>query len=243
MAAPPEVRQEETAVARNREFFAGERWSQQISEIDTYRLIREAIEAELAGTKQLLDVGNGGVFEYSPELVESIVAVDLFLSQIPAEEFPPNVVARDGDALRLSEPDETYDAVLHSFLYHHLVGETPRALLGNVRQAIAEAARVLKPGGRLIVPEGCVPRWFYGVEKVAFRPLVGLSRTRLLGGHPATLLLPFEDVVDLVGERLEVQRAERIPVGRWVSHFGRRWPAALTPARPYIVVATKPQAT
>jgi SAM-dependent methyltransferase len=239
VAAPADVRQEETAVARNREFFAGERWAQQISEIDSYRLIRAAIEAELAGTRRLLDVGNGGVFEYSPQLVESIVAVDLFLSQIPPEEFPPNVVARDGDALRLGEPDETYDAVLHSFLYHHLVGNTPDALLDNVRRAIAEAARVLRPGGRLIVPEGCVPQWFYAFEKLAFRPLLALSRTRLLGGHPATLLLPFEDVVELVGERLRVERAERIPVGRWLSHFGRRWPAALTPARPYILVATK----
>jgi len=51
--------------------------------------------------------------------------------------------------------------------------------------------------------------------------------------------MPFDDVVSLVGERLDVQRAERIPVGRWVSHFGRRWPAALTPARPYLLVATK----
>lgn len=239
MSASQDVRQEETAVARNREFFAGERWAQQISEIDTYRLIRTAIEAELDGTGKLLDVGNGGVFEYSPDLVESIVAVDLFLSQIPATEFPENVTARDGDALNLSDPDDTYDAVLHSFLYHHLVGDTPGALLDNVRRAIAEAERVLKPGGRLIVPEGCVPHWFYAFEKVAFRPLVGLSKTRLLGGHPATLLMPFEDVTALVGERLHVQRAERIPVGRWVSHFGRRWPAALTPARPYIVVATK----
>jgi SAM-dependent methyltransferase len=234
-----EARQESTAVTRNREFFAGERWAQQISEIDTYRLIRAAIEKELAGTGALLDVGNGGVFEYSPELVDSIVAVDLFLSQVPTESFPPNVVARDGDALNLTDPDNTYDAVLHSFLYHHLVGDTAGALLGNVRRAISEAARVLKPGGRLIVPEGCVPSWFYGFERVAFRPLVGLSKTRLLGGHPATLLMPFDDVVAMVGEQLHVERAERIPVGRWVSHFGRRWPAALTPARPYLIVARK----
>ncbi len=53
----------------------------------------------MAGTGRLLDVGNGGVFEYSPELVDSIVAVDLFLSKIPEEQFPANVEARDGDAL------------------------------------------------------------------------------------------------------------------------------------------------
>jgi SAM-dependent methyltransferase len=226
-------------VARNREFFAGERWAGQVSKIDTYRLIREAIDAEVAGTDRLLDVGNGGVFEYSPERVGSIVAVDLFLSEIPKEQLPENVVARDGNALALDEPDEAYDAVLHSFLYHHLVGDTPAALLDNVRSAISEAARVLKPGGRLIVPEGCVPRWFYAFERVAFRPLVALSKTPVLGGHPATLLLPPQEVASLVGERFAETSISRIPVGRWVSHFGRRWPAALTPARPFMIVATK----
>ena len=240
MGSSKEGGQAYAAVTRNREFFARERWSQQLAEIDSYKLIRRVIGAEVAGTRRLLDVGNGGVFEYQPELVESIVAVDLFLSEIPTDRFPDNVVAREGDALALDEPDEAYDAVLHSYLYHHLVGDAAAVLVDNVRRAISEAKRVLRPGGKLIVAEGCVPRWFYGFERVAFPSLMALSKTRLLGGHPATILLPFEDVVSLVGERLTVERAERIPIGRWISHFGRRWPNALTPARQYIIVATKP---
>jgi SAM-dependent methyltransferase len=232
--------QADTAVARNREFFARERWSRQVAEIDTYRWVRAAIDSEVAGTRRLLDAGNGGVFEYAPELVDSIVAVDLFLSELPPDTFPDNVVAREGDALSLNEPDEAYDAVLHSFLYHHLVGNGANGLVRNVRRAISEAERVLKPGGKLIVVEGCVPRWFYGVEKLAYPSMVALSKTRLLGGHPAILHLPFEDLVSMIGARLNVQRAERIPVGRWTSHFGRRWPNALTPARPFIIAATKP---
>lgn len=235
-----EAGQATTAVARNKEFFAGERWSRQIAEIDSYKLIRNVISEELAGTRQLLDVGNGGVFDYETELVGSITAVDLFLSEIPVDRFPENVVAREGDALSLDEPDEAYDAVLHSYLYHHLVGEAASAIVGNIRKAISEAERVLVPGGKLIVAEGCVPRWFYGFERLAFPSVAALSKTRLLGGHPATILLPFEDVVALVGERLNVERAERLPIGRWISHFGRRWPNALTPVRQHMIVARKP---
>ncbi len=187
----------------------------------------------------MLDVGNGGVFQYDTGLVERIVAVDLFLDRLPASRFPPNVTPRKGDALALEEADESFDAVLEALLYHHLVGADPDAFIANVRRAIAEAARVVRPGGLLIVAESCVPRWFYAVERVLFKPLTALARTPLLGGHPATLQLPFELLVELVGERFEVVRAYRVPPGRWTTQFGRRWPTALTPARAFMVVGRK----
>jgi SAM-dependent methyltransferase len=112
-------------------------------------------------------------------------------------------------------------------------------MVANVRLAIAEAERVLRPGGRLIVAESCVPPWFYRVEKVLFRPLVALSRTRLLRGHPPTIQIPFRDLISLVGERFEVESAYRVPPGRWITQFGYRWPTVLTPARAFVVVGRK----
>ena len=135
------------------------------AELDTYRLIREAVTREVAGTGRLLDVGNGGVFDYDTTQVEEIVAVDLFLDQLPASHFPPNVTPRKGDALALDEPDGSYDVVLEALLYHHLVGTRPSDSIVNIRSAIAEAERVLRPGGRLVVAESCVPAWFYGFER------------------------------------------------------------------------------
>jgi SAM-dependent methyltransferase len=231
--------QDATSVKQNAEFFARDKHGRDAAELDTYRLIREAITREVAGADQLLDVGNGGVFEYDTNQVKSIVAVDLFLDQVPASQFPPNVTARRGDALDLDEADASFDLVLEALLYHHLVGTRPRDSICNVRRAVAEAERVLRPGGRLVVAESCVPRWFYGFERVMFRPLVALARTPLLGGHPAVLQLPFGLLRGLIGERLEIERAYRIPMGRWLTQFGRRWPTALTPARAVIVVARK----
>jgi hypothetical protein len=92
-----------------------------------------------------------------------------------------------------------------------------------------------------VIAEWCVPRWFYGFERIKFRPLVAVAKIRLLGSHPAVLQLPIGLLRDLVGERLEVEKAKRIPVGRWLTQFGRRWPTALTPPRPGIVVDGKPK--
>lgn len=231
--------QETNSAVRNAEFFAGDKHGRDVAVLDTYRFIRGAIEREITGVKRMLDVGNGGVFEYDTNLVEEVVAVDLFLDSLPPERFPANVTPRNGDALDLDEADASYDAVLQALLYHHLVGVDAEGMVVNVRRAIAEAVRVLKPGGRLIVAESCVPAWFYPIEKLLFKPLVALSKTPLLGGHPATIQLPFEHLVSLVGERLEVERAYEIPPGRWTTQFGRRWPVALTPARAFMVVGRK----
>jgi SAM-dependent methyltransferase len=233
------ARQDADSAALNAEFFARDTHGLDVAELDTYLRIGAALNRELAGVERLLDVGNGGVFEYNTRVAREIVAVDLFLERLPAARFPDNVTPRDGDALELPDADGTYDAVLHALLYHHLVGADPATMVANVRRAIAEAKRVLEPGGRLVVAESCVPTWFYPVERVLFRPLVLLARTPLLGGHPAVIQLPFATLVGLVAERLEIVSAYRVPIGRWITQFGRRWPTALTPARAHVVVGRK----
>lgn len=235
----PEARQSASSLDQNAEFFARDDYGRQAAELDSHQLMREVITREVSGSGRLLDVGNGGVFEYDPSAVESVVAVDLFLDQLPGSHFPPNVTARRGDALNLDEPANHYDAVVQSFVFHHLVGDSPADLLASVRRALAEAETPLKRGGRLIVAESCVPLWFYALEKRSFWALKALARTPLLGGHPATLQMPFALLTELIAERFEIERAYELPLGRWVTQFGRRWPRWLTPVRAYLVAARK----
>ena len=226
------------SVARNSEFFARDTYNRHAERLDSHRLIREALTRELAGTNRLLDVGNGGVFEYDPAVVNEVVAVDLFLDG--TGDYPANVTARRGDALALTEEPGAFDVVLEAFLYHHLTGRRPADSIANVRRAISEAARMIVPGGRLVIAESCIPRTLYPLERALYVPLRLLAATRLLGGHPATLQLPIGVLRALVAEQLSVERSEEIPLGRWVTQFGRPFPAALTPVRAHLIVARKP---
>ncbi len=232
------VRQSESAAEANRRFFSNNKeYAEGVAELETYRVIREAINAEVAGVGTLLDIGNGGVFDYDTSLAERIVAVDLFLDEA-APEAPPNVTFRRGDALALDEPDGAYDAVLLALVIHHLVGERAGDLVPNLRQTLSEAHRVLKPGGRLIVAESCVPRWFHAAEKVLFAPLSLLARTPLMT-HPATMQLPARDIGAIMAERFGEVRGRRLPIGPWILQFGVRWPSALTPARAWMMTGVR----
>lgn len=242
MSTPAEQDRGQAAdsVAKNSEFFARDVYANNAERLDSHELIRAAVSSELEGTGRLLDVGNGGVFSYDPSVAEEIVGVDLFLDEADSDKYAPNVVVRQGDALALTEAEGSFDVVLEAFLYHHLTGRRAADSIDNVRTAVSEAARMLVPGGRLVVAESCIPAWIYPIERLLYQPLRALAATPLLGGHPAPLQLPYDLLRSLVGEQLVIERSGPIPLGRWVTQFGRRFPAALTPVRACMIVARKP---
>jgi SAM-dependent methyltransferase len=230
--------QDAASAAKNASFFdANERYARRIAALETYRHIRSAINGEIAGARRLLDVGNGGVFDYDTALAEQVVAVDLFLDEFPSAD-DGHISLRRGDALALAEPDGAYDVVLESAVLHHLVGADVDSTVANIRQAIDEAHRVLEPGGRLVVMESCVSPMFYALERRLFWALRLLARTPVMR-HPATLQLPPEMIAELIGARFGEVAVTPIPLGRWIMQFGRRWPSVLTPARPYLFAAIR----
>ena len=102
----------------------------------------------LAPGERVLDIGSGPGFmaaemaaEVGPE--GSVVGVDpseSMLATARRREAPVEYVA--GDALALPFPDESFDAVVATQVYEY-VADMPSAL--------AEARRVLRPGGRLLI--------------------------------------------------------------------------------------------
>jgi SAM-dependent methyltransferase len=229
-------------VERNISFFRDrhEDYAAHVQTLDTYVTIRQSINAAITGLHCVLDAGNGGVFDYDTCLVRAIVALDLFLQDLPDSYSPPaNVTMIKGSVLDIPASPASFDGVIMCMLAHHLVGATVRESLCNVRRAFAEAWRVLRPGGRLIVVESCVPRWFYRLETLVFAVAVPLWERML--PHPATLQYSS----DLIGGMLQTEtnspvRTSRIQKGRWILQFGFKVPAVLSPACAYRFTVDKP---
>jgi len=89
---------------------------------------------------------------------------------------------READALALDLPDASFDAVLVCNLLH---------LLDEPTAALAEARRVLRPGGLLVAPTFC-----HGAGLVA----QGVSRVIGLTGFPIVTRFVGEDLDELVTE-------------------------------------------
>jgi ubiquinone/menaquinone biosynthesis C-methylase UbiE len=233
--------QTETSVRKNASFFLQEldAYSSGVATLDTYDFIRDAVNESIASAQSLLDVGNGGVFDYDTSLAARIVAVDLFLDTLPdGYRCPKNVTLKHGNALALPEPDGSHDTVLMVMLLHHLIGKSVFESLRNIEQAIREAWRVLSPGGRLVIVESCVPEWFYAFERMIF-PVATAIIARTIE-HPPTLQLPEKQIAEIIarvtGVTPEVQRVRR---GRWVLQYGYKWPSAFTPVSVWRFVARR----
>jgi SAM-dependent methyltransferase len=227
------------AAANERYFLEGDSaYRDAIATIDSYRAIHRAVTTAIEGVDDLLDIGNGGVFDYDTSVVRAITGIDLAVDSLPLEGRPENVTMIAGDALSLPRPDAAHDGVLMVMLLHHLVGRTWRDCAANLDRAIAEAARVLRPGGRLVIVESCVPGWFQQIEKLLYRPSRAVIE-RLIT-HPPT----FQFTADAVAQTIERHcggepRIDRIPLGRFVLQYGVKFPTALTPVRAIRFVAQK----
>lgn len=120
--------------------------------------------AGLRGHERVLDLGTGrGLLAVgaAKRLKEGrVVAVDIWKSEdlsgnsrerteavINAEGVADRVEIREGDATSLPFADESFDVVLSNLCIHNIPSPEGR------RQAIEEAARVLKPGGRAVISD------------------------------------------------------------------------------------------
>lgn len=113
---------------------------------------RVVAEARLAATDVVLDLGAGTgllALEIAPR-VKSVVAVDASaamlarLEQRVLDKTFTNVSTIECDLREIPLPDEYASLAVSSYAFHHLDGP-------GKELALAEARRVLRPGGRLVI--------------------------------------------------------------------------------------------
>lgn len=132
------------------------------------RRFHRIVLAQLAlrGDEQILDLGCG-----TGTLTRDIAAAltdkrkSICIGLDAAEEMTqiarrkavgiPNIRFESAIAEKLPHADASFDAVVATFFFHHLHFELKKNVL-------AEAARVLKPGGRFIVVDVDIPTTWFG---------------------------------------------------------------------------------
>jgi SAM-dependent methyltransferase len=110
---------------------------------------RRRLLAGLTGSVVEVGAGHGGNFALYPRTVTSVLAVEpepTFRSHAvtAAGEAPVPVTVVDATAEALPAPDRSVDAVVFSLVL---------CSVSSVQQALAEARRVLRPGGTLVAYE------------------------------------------------------------------------------------------
>jgi SAM-dependent methyltransferase len=223
---------QQATVATNIQWFhENDQYQQSQAGLECYQHIKRIVEREVRGVKQLLDVGNGGFFNYDTGLAEHVTAVDLFLNDGPGP-FP-NTAFRQGSFLDLPFADAAFDCVLQQNVLHHITGRSVSENHANLRRCLEEMYRCLRPGGKAVLIESTVGPLFYLFERVAFRPALFLKRW----GHPVTFQFTARQIIRCGLEcGFEVEEFTYVPRGRSLLLMGYKWPSCLTPARPIKLV-------
>jgi hypothetical protein len=93
---------QKTADANARWFADNDGYAETQSRLAHYQHIARMVRHELRGVDRLLDVGNGGFFNYDVSVAGHVTAVDLFLTDGPGP--APNTTFRRGSLLDLPSP-------------------------------------------------------------------------------------------------------------------------------------------
>lgn len=212
-----------------------------------YDAARAILDGLVTG-KDVLDVGNGGIFPYDRTLASSVTVLDLspeMLERVPSE----GVVKIVSDARSMDAcADENFDTVLFNLSAHHIAGGTFEETAAGLSEVFAEGFRTLRPGGDLVVYEPVLSSGLYALQSFLFAPIRGMLK---LAGVPMVFFQSRTSLRRLLAEACGLTPAmiavTPLRVSGWSDPLGGTFPGllllptALYPTRFELFRAGKPR--
>ncbi len=192
-----------------------------------YDRIGELI-SPLVANRDVLDIGNGGFFPYDTRSAKTVTVLDISPAMLDRID-KPNVRKVVGDARDLAGiPDASQDIVMYLLCLHHIQGARLKDSLLMLDQIFASAARVLRPGGSVLIAEPTLEGFVYGLERAAIGVTKKLFATR---GVPMIFFYKSSDIFSRLASGLrsapENIKCERLPVKGWVDPLGGSFPGVI----------------
>jgi demethylmenaquinone methyltransferase/2-methoxy-6-polyprenyl-1,4-benzoquinol methylase len=161
------------------------------------RIVAQSLLLDASARASVLDVGTGtgklaeAVRRAKPRV--RVTGVDFTLPML--RQAPSDLLFAGADALNLPFADKTFDAVVSGFLMRNLA---------DVPAGLAEQARVLRPGGQLVIMETTPgpPNLLRPLFRLYFRRIVPLLGQLIAGDESAYTYLPESTLAFLEPDRL-----------------------------------------
>ena len=228
----------QTIKKKNIDFFSNnDNYKDNVSKIDTYKILYNRITQNLENIDKLLDIGHGGSFDYDTNKLKEIVGLDLD-HMINLDNLPKNIKLEIGSALNVPPDLINFDGVLLVMLIHHLIGNNINENLSNLNKCISESKKTLRANGKIVIVESCVPSWFYVIEKILFKPTSYLIN-RFLKHPPAFQFTKKIILESLKNNNFKDIKCEKVKQGKFILQYGFKFPTFLTPVETIIFTAIK----
>lgn len=138
-------------------------FSYTLSKINLALVIKQHLKNNRLNKMLIAPCGEGDDYKHLKEFSHETYGIDL--SPICIEKCPPNMITKSGDILTSGYEDNTFDLIVSTFFFHHLlkIGFVP---------FLKEFYRILKPGGKIVILDFSV---FYPLNALT-RPLKVIFR-------------------------------------------------------------------
>jgi SAM-dependent methyltransferase len=228
--------QSAVVVRQNAGFFAENDWYQSNQgRLAMYRLIAQSAAQEVTTANRILDIGNGGIFIFPIGHIPRVEAIDIFVDASFSLRYP-DVDWRQMSVLDLDD-DDKFDTIIAINCLHHVIGRDVAQCYQNLNRIFEVTFRALQPGGKLVVLESTVFRWFLTIYKPIFSTLLKLWPL----SHPPTFQYHSRDI-DLAAASAGFKLGETtwIPKTGNIMTLGIELPGWLAPIRVGKFVYRKP---